>query len=219
MMKDFEYFEPATLSEASSLLSRYKGEAKVIAGGTDLLVGMKQGIINPRYLINIKKIPHLNHIDYDEKKGFSIGALTTLHAVETSLRIREKIRLLAEAAHRVGVTRIRNIGTIGGNLCQDSKCLYYARTHLWRWAPCYRGGGDVCYAVDGAKRCQAMATAETAPALLCLGAKVKVTGLKGERAVAIDDFFGSAGETNLGADAILTEIRSAKVRVKGWGLQ
>ena len=205
-MKDFEYFEPVTLNEARSLLIRYRGRAKVIAGGTDLLVGMKQGIVNPAYLVNIKKIPGLNHIDYDEKEGFRIGVLTTLHMVETSLEVNNKIGVLAEAAHKVGARRLRNVGTIGGNLCQDTKCLHYAKTYLWGWAPCYKGGGDACYAVKGAKSCPAMAITETAPALICLGARARLIGPKGERTVAIEDFFVSAGVTVLAEDEILTAI-------------
>lgn len=205
-MKDFEYFEPATLSEAIALLIKYKGKAKVLAGGTDLLVGMKQGVVSPRYLINIKNIPNLNHIYYDEKEGFRIGALTTLHSLETSQIVREKITMLAQAAHQIGAPRVRNVGTIGGNLCQDVKCMYYATIYLWGRAPCYRGGGDVCYAFEKATDCVAMATAETAPALICLDARVKVVGPKGERTLATEHFFTSAEVTELREDEILTEI-------------
>lgn len=205
-MKDFEYFEPVTLNEAVSLLIEYRGRAKVVAGGTDLLVGMKQGIVNPGYLVNIKKIPGMNHIDYDEKEGFKIGALTTLHTVETSPKVNDKIGVLAEAAYEVGTRRLRNVGTIGGNLCQDAKCLYYTKTYRWGWAPCYKGGGGVCYAVKGAKICPAMATAETAPALICLEARVRIVGPKGERTVAIEDFFVSAGVISLAEGEILATV-------------
>ena len=205
-MKDFEYFEPVTLSEAIALLIKYKGKAKIIAGGTDLLVGMKQGVVNPGYLVNIKNIPGLNHIGYDEKEGFRIGALTTLHSLETSRIVREKIAVLAQAAHKVGAPRLRNVGTIGGNLCQDSKCQYYDRAYLWGRDLCYRGGGDVCHIGRKGKDCVAMATAETAPALICLNARVKVVGLKGERTLDTEHFFVSAGVTELREDEVLTEI-------------
>lgn len=205
-MRDFEYLEPASISEAVILLSRYKEKAKIMAGGTDLLVKMKQRVVGPGYLVNIKKIPNLNRIDYDQSEGFRIGALTTLHQIETSPLIREKINLLAQAAHQVGAARIRSLGTIGGNLCQDSQCLYYARTHLWCRPPCYRGGGDICYAVEGAKSCQAMATAETAPALICLDARARIAGPKGERTIPLENFFVSAGVTDLYEDEILTTI-------------
>lgn len=205
-MNDFEYFEPTTLDEAIALLAEYKGKAKVIAGGTDLLVVMKRGLINPSYLVNIKNIPGLNHIDYDGDDGFRIGALATLHSLETLPIIRERIPILAQAAHKVAARRIRNVGTIGGNICQDSKCLYYMTTHLWNRAPCYRGGGNICYAVEGAKDCVAMATAETAPALLCLDARVKIVGPNGERTLPAEHFFVSAGVTELQEDEILTEI-------------
>ena len=116
-MRDFEYFEPETITEAISLLGRYGKRAKILAGGTDLLVTMKQGVVKPACLVNIKRIHGINRIDYDEKKGFRIGALTALHELESSSLIRGKIGVLAQAAHRVGAARIRSLGTLGGNLC------------------------------------------------------------------------------------------------------
>ena len=205
-MKDFEHLEPSSLKEAISWLVQYRGRVKVMAGGTDLIVGMKQAVVNPEYLINLKRIPHLDSIDYDEREGFKIGALTTLRAIETSPLVREKIDILAQAARQIGATRIRSIGTIGGNLCQDAKCQYYARFNGWGQTPCYRQGGDVCYLVAGAKSCQAMATAETAPALMCLEAKATITGPEGERTLPIEELFVSAGVTKLQPDEVISVI-------------
>jgi len=217
-MRDFEYFEPATINEAISLLVRYGKKAKVLAGGTDLLVAMKQGVVNPDCLVSIKRIPSLNHISYDGKKGFKIGALATLREVESSPLVQEKIDVLAQAAHKVGAARIRNLGTIVGNLCQDVRCLYYPWAHLWRRAPCYRARGNVCYAVKGAKSCQAMATSDIAPALITLEASVSAVGLQGERTIPIEKFFAEAGVTTLQEGEILTGIEIANPPPHTWGV-
>ena len=216
-MRDFEYFEPTTIDEAISLLVRYGGKAKILAGGTDLLVTMKQGVVNPDCLINIKKIPDMNRIGYDEKKGFKIGALTTLLELESSLLVQEKTGVLSQAAHRVGAARIRSRGTIGGNLCQDAKCVYYPWAYLWHRPLCYRAGGNVCYAVKGARSCQAMATSETAPALIALQARANIVGPQGARTVPIEDFFVEAGVTAVQGDELLiaVEIPNPPPRTSG----
>lgn len=113
----FEYFAPTTIKDACSLLSKYEGEACVLAGGTDLLVKMKNRKMLPSYLISIKNIPDLGYIRYDEKEGLRIGALTTIEAIKASPVIRQRFGILAQAAGVVGSVAIRNQGTIGGNLC------------------------------------------------------------------------------------------------------
>ena len=205
-MNDFEYFEPTTLDEAINLLAKYKGKAKVIAGGTDLIVNMKRGLIRPSYLINIKRVAELKYIEHDKTNGIKIGALTTLHELESSPVVKSRIPILSQAAQKVGAPRLRNVGTIGGNLCQDSKCLDYMMTYLWNRPPCYRGGGNICYAVEKAKDCIAMATSETAPSLLCLDARVKIAGSNGERVLRLEDFFVSAGVTKLRDDELIVGV-------------
>ena len=119
-MRNFEYFEPASVSEATSLLARYKDKANVIAGGTDLLVGMKQGHIGPKYVINIKAIPGLDYIDYDPEAGLSIGALTTIRTLEKSAELLQRYPAISQAARVLGSVSIRNVATLGGNLCNAS---------------------------------------------------------------------------------------------------
>ena len=113
----FEYFVPKTVEDTCSLLSEYKGEAQILAGGTDLLVKMKNRKVIPPYLINIKNVPDLDYICYSEEEGLSIGALSTLEALKTSATVQERFGILAQAAGRVGSVAIRNQGTIGGNIC------------------------------------------------------------------------------------------------------
>jgi len=171
LLPKFEYFAPETMEEACSLLAKYKGEARVLAGGTDLLVQMKNREVTPRYLINIKNIPNLDYIRYDDKEGLRIGALTTIEALKTSTLIRRRFGILSQAAAVLGTVQIRNRGTIAGNLCNASPA------------------------------------AETAPALITLAAKARIVGVAGERAVALEDFFISPGQTVLQAGEIVTEIQ------------
>ena len=120
LLPKFEYFAAKTIEEACSLLSKYKGEARVLAGGTDLLVQMKNREVTPRCLINIKGIPDLDYIRYDDKEGLRIGALTTIEALKTSPLIRRRFGILSQAAGVLGTVQIRNRGTIAGNLCNAS---------------------------------------------------------------------------------------------------
>ncbi len=116
-MKDFEYFSAATVDEALGLLSRYGGDAKLIAGGQSLLVLMRQGLVSPEYVIDIKGVKGLDYIDYDEARGLRIGALTTHRAIERSEVIRRHFGVLAEMERNLATIQTRNWGTVGGNLC------------------------------------------------------------------------------------------------------
>ncbi len=116
-MKDFEYFSPKTVEEALSLLSQYKGEAKIIAGGQSMLVIMRQGLLAPEYVVDIKGITALDYMTYDEKEGLRMGALTTHRAIEKSPIIQKHFRVLSEMERNLATIQTRNWGTIGGNLC------------------------------------------------------------------------------------------------------
>jgi carbon-monoxide dehydrogenase medium subunit len=179
----FEYFEPKTVEEACSILSdKHKENVRVLAGGTDILVRMKERIITPKCLVNIKEIPNLDTITYDEKEGLRIGALATLSSIETSLVIQEKFPLLATSAGDIGSPQIRNLGTIGGNLCHASP------------------------------------SADTAPALIALGATVKLVEPKGERVLLLEDFFIDPFKTELNAAGLLTEIQVPTLPPKSGGV-
>jgi len=119
-IKEFEYFEPSTLSEAISLLAQYRGKAKILAGGTDLLIQMKQRNLTPEYLIDIKNISELDYIKHNEGEGLKIGALVTHNSLVNSAVIQEKFGLLIEASLAVGSVQTRNRGTVVGNICHSS---------------------------------------------------------------------------------------------------
>jgi len=116
-LSSFDYLAPKTIKEACSLLSKYEDKARLIAGGTDLLLSMKRRQISPRYVISLKNIPELDHIHYSQKEGLRIGALATLQSIASSPIIKDKFGLLGTACNKIGIPQVRNMGTIGGNIC------------------------------------------------------------------------------------------------------
>jgi len=150
-MKSFHHVNVKTTREAVKLLSKHEGKAKLLAGGTDLLGSLKDKILPdyPEAIINIKTIPGLDYIKEDAK-GLKIGALAKLADIAKSPLVKEKYKLLAEAAEAVATPQIRNMGTIGGNICQDLRCWYYRYPHqVGGRILCYLKGGKGCYALTG----------------------------------------------------------------------
>jgi len=168
----FEYLAPKTVDEALSLLSRYKGRAQIIAGGTDVVPKLKRREIEaPEYIIDLKGIPNLDYTRYDEGSGLSLGALATIRTVENSLIIKGNFSVLSQAAASMASPQVRNRGTIAGNICN------------------------------------AVPSADTAPPLLTLEARLKLASQKGESIVNIEDFFTGTGETVLTDEELLLEIQ------------
>jgi len=195
----FEHVNVTRLEEGISKLQKYGAKAKVIAGGTDLLALMKDRVEGPEMrvpevLINIKSIPELNSITNDEK-GLRIGAAVTLNRLESAGILKENYRILSQAARHVGTTQLRNMGTLGGNLCQRPRCMYFRHPHF----TCYRKGGTKCYAITGEHRddhailghgkCIMAHPSDMAPALIALKTEVIILGPEGERKLPLQDFF------------------------------
>ncbi len=228
-----EHFDARTTDEALSLIEKYGTGAKIIAGGTDLVSLIKGKVIIPRVVVNIKLIPDLTYIQ-EYAEGIKIGVLTTLHDIESSSIIREKYKMLAEAAHSVGGPQIRNMGTIGGNLCQESRCWYYRRSSITGVSfCCYRKGGKRCYApagenayhaIIGGNKCFGICPSDMASVFLALNAKLKIVGPTGQRKVAIENFYTVLGNTmkpnemiveiDIPAPQPLTEQRYLKFRIR-----
>jgi hypothetical protein len=145
----FDYVAPKTIEELSSLLLKHQEEIKILAGGTELLVAMKQKVLTPNYLANLKTAPGLDYITGDKRGSVRIGALTTLTTIEESAEVQKKFPLLAQAAGSVASPHIRQVATIGGNICLDTRCGYYNQSKEWRKVreTCLKLGGDVCHAV------------------------------------------------------------------------
>jgi len=210
------FIDTNQVEEAVFMLKTYGEKAAVMAGGTGLLRELKRRVqpTQPQVLVNIKSIvqPKLGYITEDTA-GLRIGSITTLHNIETDELIRRKYNLLAEAAHVSGSPQYRNMATLGGDLCQHVRCWYYQASG--NAFLCRRKGGDKCYAVDGDNRyhaifrngdCYAVCSSDVAPALIALGAKVKITGIPGERTIPLEDFFTPLGNVLQPTD-ILTEIQ------------
>jgi xanthine dehydrogenase YagS FAD-binding subunit len=193
-MPDFELFQPSDLENAFSLLNRYGSQAWPLAGGQDSLDWFKDRNKRPIAVIDLKGLPGLVGIN-QTAAGIEIGAMTTLTAIAENDLIRQNYGLLASAAGRVASPQIRNVGTLGGNLCQDARCWYY-RSGL----DCYRAGGNTCYAdspegmnrehcLFGASRCVAVTPSDTAPALVALDAVMVVQNAGGIREIPAEQFF------------------------------
>jgi len=201
---------PSTLEEACSCLMQDEGQAKVIAGGTDVVVALKQRRLAARNLVSISCLRELSFISSTEARGLAIGAMTTLSEIARSNAVRETCPSLAVAASRVASPQIRNVGTIGGNIALDSRCWYYNQSSFWRSTRplCFKTGGDVCHVVKGGKRCYSLVSADTIPALMVAGASVELVSQAGSRALPIEDVYTGDGQTptTIRTDEILTRV-------------
>lgn len=207
----FTYFRPTTVAEVCSLLSEYRGEARVLAGGTALMVDLGQRLVTPKYIISLNSIPRLSYIEDDRQRGLRIGACTTIDHLNTSAVIKERYPILDLAARGIGIPAVRYTGTVGGNLSLDTRCIYYNQSDFWRQVrpPCFKRNGNICYAVKGSQRCYAVCQADLAPVLLALEAKVKLVQSTGERIVSLSEFFTGKGERPnvVRPEEIITEIQ------------
>lgn len=205
---NFDYLEPKSLGEACSLLLSGGNGVRAISGGTELLVKMKRGLIRPQRLVNLKAISGLDFIKYRKGSGASIGSMATLSDVATSQELKGAFHILAGAASKVASPLIRNLATIGGNLCQDVRCYYYDQSEFWRKSiePCIKLGGTACHQVKSSKLCIAIFYSDMAPPLIALGARAKIVSPDGERRVELKDFFIGAGDTLLKKGELLAEL-------------
>lgn len=197
----FDHHKPRTLPEAIDLLARLGDKAVVIAGGTDVLPNMKQGLVEPEHIVSIAGIEELRGISLvregDDDK-LVLGAGARLAEIESSILVRRIAPALAEAAGQVGGPHHRAMGTLGGNICLDTRCRYYNQTYFWRKSLgfCLKKDGTVCHVVRGGSRCVAAASNDTAPALIALEADIHLLGPRGARIVTAHDFYVADGVKN-----------------------
>ena len=193
----YEYHMPSSLDEALSLLAVHGDDAMPIAGGTDLVPNMKHGLFTPGHLVALSRVPELRGITSTATE-IRIGAGETLAAVATHPDILAAVPSLAQAAALVSGPQLRRVGTIGGNVCLDTRCAYYNQTRFWRKALgyCLKKDGDLCHVVKGGTRCVAAHSADTPPVLAVLEAVIEVAGPEGCRDVPIRTFFTSDGIWN-----------------------
>jgi len=204
------YHEPTSLGELLSIKQELKGECALLAGGTDLLPMLKRRNTIAPHIVNIKRIPELSAISFSEEKGLHIGCAVTLRDVIDHSVVQQKYPLLAQAAGAVGFNQLRNMATLGGNVCLDNKCSCFNQSAFW-WKSrpdCFKRGGDRCYVVKGGKKCFSLSAADTVSALMVLDAELIIRGPENERRISIGDFYTGNGQKPhaLGEDELVSAI-------------
>lgn len=196
-LHEYQYHRPQELGEALELLKAHDGDVMPIAGGTDLVPNMKHRLFTPGHLVSLTAIHELYGIGERDGEVW-IGACERLDSVWKHPLIRRYYPALATAAGIIAHPMIRSRGTMGGNLCLDTRCTYYNQTWFWRQALgfCLKKDGTLCHVVRGGTRCVAAHSADTPPVLMTLGAKVDLAAADGTRAVSVSDFFTADGIWN-----------------------
>lgn len=205
-----DYLKSASINETVANLAESEGKAKILAGGTSILVNMKHRLSKPDLLIGIKSIPELSSFTMDEGGAFRFGASCVLDEISASSDVKNNLEILSESIKALASKHIRNVATLGGNICLDSRCWYYNQPKLWRDARelCYKTGGAICHAIKKSDCCHAINSADTSPVMVALNAVFSIIGKKGERDVKASDFYIDNGKNHIdiGSDEILTSV-------------
>ena len=205
----FEFRAPPTLDEAARILDGERANAMPLAGGTDLLPNMKRRQQVPRTLVSLRHIQSLSAIELSHS-GSRLGACLTLSDIAGDPRFRNGLRALAEAASLVATPQIRNMATLGGNICLDTRCNYYDQSYEWRKSInfCLKKDGTTCWVAPGSSKCLAVSSTDTGPALVALGARVRLVSRSGEREVLLSDLYNNDGIDYIKRrpDEILAEV-------------
>jgi len=210
-LPQFKLLRPRSLNEAISFLAKHDapGALRIIAGGTDLVPSLQQKLFEPEFVLDIRRMAELKGI-HQTGLGIEIGALTTLCEIEHSRLLREQYPVFTEAAATVASPVLRNMGTIGGNICLDTRCLWYNQSLTWRKGCgfCIKKDGDICHVAPGGTKCWAAFSGDTPPALLCLNAEVEIAGPSGTRKVPLRDFYTGIGDNyrKLAPNELLTRV-------------
>jgi 4-hydroxybenzoyl-CoA reductase subunit beta len=194
-LPSFTYLAPRTVDDAARLMTEHGDAAMFVAGGTDLYPNMKRRQFEPKVLIGLRGIPGLREVRGSAGAGWTIGAGATLAAVAAHEGVARDFPALATAAGLVSSPQLRNMGTIGGNVCVDTRCNYYNQSYEWRKAIgfCMKKDGDICLVAPGSSRCWAVSSSDTAPVLWALGARARLIGAGGERTVPIAALYQDDG--------------------------
>jgi 4-hydroxybenzoyl-CoA reductase subunit beta len=193
-LPEFEYHQPRSLKQATKALADLGPDAMFVAGGTDVYPKMKRGQFTPRHLISLRGLRELRGIR-QSKDGLWIGAGESLTTVSNHRVITRHLPALAHAAESVSTPQLRNMGTLGGNVLVDTRCNYYDQTHFWREAVgfCMKKDGDICLVAPGSAKCLAIASSDTAPVLVSLGAEAILVNHQGERRAKLEDLYRDDG--------------------------
>ena len=190
----FEFRAPRTVAEAVRILDGEGPRTMPLAGGTDLLPNMKRRQQVPKTLMSLQHIQELHHLELTDS-GSRLGACVTLSEIAAETRFRNGTTALAQAASFVATPQIRNMATLGGNLCLDTRCNYYDQNYEWRKSIgfCLKKDGDICWVAPGSAKCMAVSSTDTAPALMALGARVRLVSRSGEREVPLTELYHNDG--------------------------
>ena len=207
----FTYLAPRSLDEAVDMIAAQDpNDIMLVAGGTDVYPNMKRQQYEPKTLVGLRQLRALRTLTGNARDGLRIGAGVTLTQVSEQREIVTGYPALATAASLVSTPQLRNMGTLGGNLCVDTRCNYYNQTYWWREAIgfCLKKDGDICWVAPGSSRCWAVSSSDTAPVLMALKAQVRLVGPAGERTVPVHDLYRDDGMSYLGKrhDEIVTHI-------------
>ncbi|MEK7799019.1 MAG: xanthine dehydrogenase family protein subunit M [Acidobacteriota bacterium] len=194
-LPQFRYFSPATVAEAAAILHGEGPQAMVVAGGTDLYPNMKRRHQMPPVLVGLRKIDRLRGVRGTPERGLWIGPGTTLTDLEEDPILRRRYPGLWQAIHSISTPILRNMGTIGGNICLDTRCNYYNQNYEWRRAIhfCMKCDGDTCWVAPGSDVCLAVNSSDTAPVLCAYGARLHLVSKKGERTLEARDLYKRDG--------------------------
>jgi len=190
----FEFRAPCTLQEAARILDGEGANAMPLAGGTDLLPNMKRRQQVPRTLMSLRHVEGLDEVQWSSSTS-SLGACLTLTDIAADPRFRNGLTALSQAASQVATPQIRNMATLGGNLCLDTRCNYYDQSYEWRKSInfCMKKDGTTCWVAPGSPKCVAVSSTDTAPALIALGARVRLVSSSEERVVLLADLYNNDG--------------------------
>jgi 4-hydroxybenzoyl-CoA reductase subunit beta len=218
ILPEFEYKKPKTIKKALQLYQANGGNAVYLSGGTDLVPRMKQRLEKPIVVIDLKNVTGLNKIELS-RSWLKVGANVTLYELKNHPFVKDALPAFAESLEATACETIQMRGTIGGNVLQNTRCLFYNKSDEWRKARgyCIKMGGQVCNAVKGAKMCFANYASDNAPALITLGAHVSLSGIDGKRQIPLDAIFsGKSGRPfALKSGEILTHIMIPTIKTRG----
>ena len=206
----FRYLSPVSVSDAAKLMAEHGPTAMLVAGGTDLFPNMKRRQFEPTVLVGLRGLRELVGVGAATGGGLRIGAGTALTAVSRHLDVARAYPALATAAGVVSTPQLRNMGTVGGNVCVDTRCNYYNQSYQWRKAVnfCMKKDGEICLVAPGSPRCWAVSSSDTAPVLWSLDATVRLVGPTGERTIPLAALYRDDGIEYLAKrpDEVLTDI-------------
>jgi 4-hydroxybenzoyl-CoA reductase subunit beta len=209
-LPQFKLLRPQSVTQALDYLGQHGGNVRVLAGGTDLIPSMRQKLFEPEYVLDLHGVTEIRGIKPQADGGAEIGALTTIRTIERSEFLRDHYPVLTESAATVASPVLRNMGTIGGNICLDTRCLWYNQSPTWRKGCgfCIKKDGDLCHVAPGGTKCWAAFSGDTPPALLCLKAEIEIASPNGTRRVSLADFYTGLGDNyrKLQSNELVTRV-------------